>query len=64
MDDLENTDKQITVIGQIIDLRLSSHKTHFWEWTKDYLMLDASSQNEMLTHHQLCWKFPLFWYTL
>src|ERR1700729_981552 len=41
LDDLENKDKQITVIGQIINLRLSSHRTPFWEWTKDYVALDV-----------------------
>jgi hypothetical protein len=58
MDDPENKDKQIMVIGQIIDLCMSSHREHFWEWTKDYVMLDASSQNGMLTHSQFVLEIP------
>ena len=58
MDDLEDKDKQITIIGQIINLCMSSHRMCFWEWTKDYIMLDTSSQNEMLTHGQYVMKIP------
>ena len=49
---------KITVIGQIINLCMSSHRMQFWEWTKDYIMLDTSSQNEMLTHGQYVMEIP------
>ena len=58
MDDLEDKDKQITVIGQIINLHMSSHRMQFWEWTKDYIMLDTNSENEMLTHRQYVMEIP------
>jgi hypothetical protein len=60
MDDLESKDKEITVIGQIISLCMSSHRMHFQEWTKDYVALDTSSHNEMLTHHQFVLEIPSF----
>src|ERR1700676_3959115 len=60
MDDLEDKDKWITVIGQIINLWMSSHRTQFWEWTKDYIMLDTNSQNEMLTHRQFVLEISSF----
>ncbi len=58
MDDLKDKDKEITVIGQIINLHMSPHRVHFCEWTKDYIMLDTSSQNEMLTHNQYVMEIP------
>ena len=60
LDDLETKDKQITVIGQIIDLHMSSHRTPFWEWTKDYVALDVGSENGMLTHRQFVLEIPSF----
>jgi hypothetical protein len=39
---------------------MSSHRMHFWEWTKYYIMLDTSSQNEMLTHCQYVKEIPSF----
>src|ERR1700691_5685259 len=60
LDDLENTDKQITFIGQIINLHMSSHRTPFWKWTKDYVALDVGSENGMLTHRQFVLEIPSF----
>jgi hypothetical protein len=37
-----------------------THRMHFWEWTKNYLALDTSSQNEMLTHRQFVLEIPSF----
>ena len=45
MDDLEDTEKQIKIIGQIINLQLkmSSPKKESWDWNKHYVLLDIYS---------------------
>jgi len=47
LDDLENSNNQIKISGQIIDLQPSSSSS--WEWNKNYLSLDSSSQDKKLT---------------
>ena len=34
MDDLEDTNKQIKVVGQIVHLKMSSSTMRSWDWTK------------------------------
>jgi len=34
MDDLEDTNKQIKVVGQIVHLKMSSSTMQSWDWTK------------------------------
>jgi len=52
MDDLEDTNKQIKIIGQIINMKMSSPKKESWDWNKHYMPLDIDSQDKRLTHHQ------------
>jgi hypothetical protein len=56
LDDLENPTNEIKISGQIIDLYASSSST--WEWTKDYLSLDNSSQDRKLTRRQFVLEIP------
>jgi hypothetical protein len=51
MDDLGDTDKKIKIIGQIINLIMSSPKES-WDWNKHYVPLDINSQDQRLTHRQ------------
>ena len=59
MDDLENRDKQIKIIGQIIDIFMPS-KMNFWEWTRRYVSLDINSRDEKLTRCQFVFEIPSF----
>jgi hypothetical protein len=43
MDDLEDTDKQIKIIGQVINLSMSSSKKESWDWNRHYVPLDIDS---------------------
>jgi hypothetical protein len=52
MDDLEDPDKQIKVVGQIINLGMSSSSMESWDWNKQYVALDIDSQDQRLTHCQ------------
>jgi hypothetical protein len=56
LDDLENSNNQIKISGQIIDLQASSSSS--WEWTKKYLSLDSSSQDKKLTRCQFVLEIP------
>jgi hypothetical protein len=56
LDDLENPDKQIKIIGQIVDPHNSSPSS--WEWTKNYLSLNSYSQDKKLTHRQFVLEIP------
>jgi len=56
LDDLENLNNQIKISGQIIDLQPSS--SSFWEWNKNYLSLDSSSQNKKLNRCQFVLEIP------
>jgi len=40
MDDLEDADKQIKIVGQIVDLKMSSPKNESWDWNKHYVPLN------------------------
>ena len=52
MDDLEDTNKQIKVVGQIVHLKMSSSTMQSWDWTKRYVALDIDSRDQNLTHRQ------------
>ena len=45
MDDLEDPDKQIKVVGQIVNLGMSSSSMEPWDWNKPYVVLDIDSQD-------------------
>ena len=51
MDDLEDADKQIKIIGQIIDLSMSSPKKESWDWNKHDVSLNSDTRDKQLTHH-------------
>jgi hypothetical protein len=51
IDDLEDADKQIKILGQIICLS-SSPKKESWDWNRHYMPLDIDSQDNRLTHCQ------------
>jgi hypothetical protein len=50
MDDLEDADKQIKIVGQIVDLKMASPKNESWDWNKHYVPLDINSRDKRLTH--------------
>src|SRR5882762_5103232 len=52
MDDLENTNKQIKVVGQIVNLKGSSSTMQSWDWNKRYVALDIDSRDQRLTRCQ------------
>ena len=52
MDDHEDTDKQIKIVGQILCLSMSSSKKESWDWNKHYIPLDIDSQDKRMMHHQ------------
>ena len=52
MGDLEDTNKQIRIVGQIVNLHMSSPKGESWDWNKHYVPLDVNSHDKRLTHHQ------------
>ena len=56
MDDLEDPDKQIKVVNQIVNLGMSSSSMESWDWNKQYVALDIDSQDQRLTHHQYVLK--------
>jgi hypothetical protein len=58
MDDLEDREKQIKIIGQIINLKMSSPKKESWDWNKHYVLLDIDSQDKRLTHRQYVLEVP------
>ena len=58
LNDLEDKNKQIKVTGQVIELKPSSPKIDFWEWTRDYLSTDA--KDDKLTHQQFVVEIPSF----
>jgi hypothetical protein len=51
IDDLEDTDKQIKILGQIISLS-SSPKKESWDWNRHYMPLNIDSQDNRLMHRQ------------
>jgi hypothetical protein len=52
MDDLEDPDKQIKIVAQIIDVTISSPTNKSWDWNKHHVPLDVNSQDKRLTHRQ------------
>ena len=52
MDDLEDIDKQIKIIGHVINLSMSSPKKESWDWNRHYVPLDVDSRDKKLTHRQ------------
>jgi hypothetical protein len=58
LDDLEDSTKKVKVIGQIISLKPSTPRMDYWEWTRDYLSIDAP--NERLTRQQFVVEIPSF----
>ena len=58
LNDLEDKNKQIKVTGQVIELKPSSPKIDFWEWTRDYLSTDA--KDDKLTRQQFVVEIPSF----
>ena len=51
IDDPEDTDKEIKILGQIICLS-SSPKKESWDWNRRYMPLNIDSQDNRLMHHQ------------
>ena len=60
MDDLESRDKQIKIIGQLIELCMPSSKMDSWQWTGKYIQLDVNAQDKMLTRRQFVLEIPSF----
>ena len=52
MDDLEDTNKQIKVVGQIVNLKMPSSTTQSWDWNKQYVALDVDFHDKRLTRRQ------------
>jgi len=58
LDDVENKNKQIKVTGQIIELKPSSPRMDFWEWTRNYLSVET--KEDQLTHQKFVVEIPSF----
>ena len=56
MDDLKDPNKQIKVVGQIVNIKISSSAMQSWDWDKQYVALDVDSHDQKLTHCQYVLK--------
>src|ERR1700676_66994 len=46
---MDNLEEQIKVVGQIVNLKISSSAMQSWDWNKQYVALDIDSHDQKLT---------------
>lgn len=60
LDDLEDTNGEIKVTGQIIELKPSSLRMAFWEWTRNYVSVSSETKEDQLSHQNYVVEIPSF----
>jgi hypothetical protein len=58
LDHLEDINNKIKVTGQIIELKPSSLRMAFWEWTRNYLSVVSETKEHRLSHQNYVMEIP------
>ncbi|KAF8074122.1 hypothetical protein FPV67DRAFT_1446920 [Lyophyllum atratum] len=58
MNDLDDLDKRITVVGQIVGLKPMTTDEDMWEWTRKYVNLDVTGKDQRLTRRKYVFGVP------